>query len=126
MRIIFFLFITLCCACTSSSAQSDKLSIEAAEKMIRENPGIQILDVRTPAEFAAGHLEGAVNYNINAPEFADNLAKLDKEKDVVVYCAAGGRSAKASGQMNTLGFKKVHDMSGGMNAWRAAGKKTVQ
>jgi rhodanese-related sulfurtransferase len=126
MRTLFFVFLAFCCSCTTGGAQSDKLSVDSVEKTIRENPGIQILDVRTPEEFAAGHLEGAVNYNIHAPEFADNLAKLDKEKEVVVYCAAGGRSAKAAGQMNGLGFKKVRDMSGGMNAWRAAGKKTVQ
>lgn len=81
----------------------------------------QIIDVRTPEEFSAGHLAGAVNINIYDSDFAQRIAQLDKSRPVMVYCKAGGRSADASKQLAALGFL-VTELKGGTLAWSNAGK----
>jgi len=80
-----------------------------------------VLDVRTPAEFHSGHIEGAVNHDFNDPGFAAGLASLDTSKDVILHCKSGGRSASALAAVEAAGVKKIYHLTGGMNAWRAAG-----
>ena len=58
-------------------------------------------------------------------DFKTQIAQLDKEKPVIIYCAAGSRSGKALSQMSQMGFKQVYDYAGGMNDWKAKGKKTI-
>ena len=89
-------------------------------------PNIQLVDVRTPQEFANGHLENAKNVNFNDPEFKQKIALLDKSKPIAVYCGVGGRSGKASKILVELGFKDISDLAGGMTAWTAANKKVVK
>jgi phage shock protein E len=86
-----------------------------SEKM-KSNPGT-ILDVRTPEEIAEGKIEGAVTMNFYEDNFKASVATLDKTKPVYVYCAAGGRSAKASTMLKSQGFKEVYNLDGGMTAW---------
>jgi rhodanese-related sulfurtransferase len=78
---------------------------------------IQLVDVRTPAEFTLGHIEGAANLNVNDAQFKDLAAKLDKRKPVAVYCKAGSRSAKAAGILAEMGFKTIYNLDGGYMAW---------
>jgi rhodanese-related sulfurtransferase len=82
----------------------------------------QLIDVRTPEEFAAGHLEGAVNINFFDDNFEDQIKQLDRSKTVFVYCKSGGRSGKASNMMQALEFEKIYDMAGGYTAWSAKNK----
>ena len=65
-------------------------------------------------------------FNIYEPSFETNLAKLDKEKPVAVYCKVGGRSGQAMAKMQELGFKEVYNLKGGMDAWKSAKKPTVK
>ncbi len=81
-----------------------------------------VLDVRTPEEFAKGHIPGAKLIDFKATDFTAQIEKLDKSKRYLVHCAAGGRSAKAAEQMVKLGFPNVVNLDGGMKAWEAAGK----
>lgn len=108
------------------TAQINLLDANTFEKMLKTDKTIQLIDVRTPGEFAEGHIEGTVNYDFYAADFAQKIGKLDKNRPVMVYCAAGGRSASAAGQFKKLGFAKVYDLDGGMGAWKKAGKKTVK
>jgi rhodanese-related sulfurtransferase len=80
-----------------------------------------VLDVRTPEEFKAGHLKGAVNADFNAKDFANAVAALDKEATIVVHCQAGGRSARSLPKLKDLGFKKLVHLDGGFGGWEAAG-----
>jgi len=124
-----FLFLMLLfggMSCGDANAQSGVIQPDAFEKMLQTDKTAQLVDVRTAAEFASGHIENAVNYDIYEADFERNLAKLDKSRTVMVYCAAGGRSATAAGQLKKLGFSKVYDLAGGMGAWKKAGKKTVK
>lgn len=86
-----------------------------------------ILDVRTPGEYADGHIEGAQLINVSAPDFDKKIEKLDKTNtSYLVYCAAGSRSQRAMQKMKTAGFKSVYNLSTGVNGWKAAGKKLVK
>ena len=85
-----------------------------------------VLDVRTPDEFAKGHIPGAKLIDFKAADFTAQIEKLDKSKRYLVHCAVGGRSAKACGQMDSLKFEKVLNLSGGITAWEAAGHKPVK
>ena len=86
---------------------------------------VQLVDVRTPEEFAEGHLTNAININVNDASFEAETAKLDKEKPVMVYCKSGGRSAKAASTLNTQGFKNISDLDGGITSWKEA-EKTIE
>ena len=76
--------------------------------------GALLLDVRTPAEFAGGHVEGALNIPVQV--LATRLEEVGpKEREVVVYCLSGGRSARAAGELRAAGYT-VHDL-GGIGNW---------
>ena len=105
------------------SQPAKKIQIEEVEKL-RADKKCTVLDVRTPKEFSAGHIAGAVNIDIKSPDFEKKVEALDKDKPYIVHCARGGRSAAACEKMEKLGFKLLYDFSGGMNAWQTAGKPT--
>jgi len=89
-------------------------------RMMDENASGYILDVRTPQEFEGGHITGAVNVDIYDPTFKDVLSKLDKSRQVFVYCKSGGRSSSAMDIMKEMGFQAVYNLEGGMLAWSNA------
>ncbi|MDH5695114.1 MAG: rhodanese-like domain-containing protein [Dehalococcoidia bacterium] len=94
---------------------------QEAFTLIQDKPDIVIIDVRTPQEFAEGHIEGAINLDIYSETFRDELNKLDRNKTYLVYCLSGGRSAGALDIMTELGFREVYNMLGGINKWTAEG-----
>jgi rhodanese-related sulfurtransferase len=79
-----------------------------------------VIDVRTPSEFAAGHLAGAQNIDVEATDFGSRIASLDKKASYLVYCRSGRRSAIAAAQMAAAGFTSIVD-GGAMDALVAAG-----
>ena len=81
-------------------------------------PGGAVLDVRTPAEFAAGHIEGAVNLDANADDFEAKLKALDRDAPYLLHCASGGRSRRALAAMEPLAFERVYHLAGGYIAWQ--------
>lgn len=103
----------------------------AAAKALVDKAGgdkakLTVLDVRTDEEFAAGHIAGAVQIDYLGDEFAKKLAKLDRDQAYLVHCRSGGRSKGALDAMKKLGFKVVHHLDGGMQAWVAAGGEVVK
>ena len=85
------------------------------------NPDFLILDVRTPAEFASGHIENALNLDFYSETFRNELNNLNKNKTYLVYCKVGGRSQNTLNIMAELNFKEVYNMAGGITAWKAEG-----
>jgi len=79
----------------------------------------QLLDVRTPNEFKEGTIPGANNLDFYALDFQQSLTKLKKKDPVLVFCKSGGRSAKTMKMLSDLGFKKVYDLKGGYNTYKA-------
>ena len=98
---------------------SDLSVTEFAEQI--KQPNTQILDVRTPAEFAEGHLNNSLNIDFQSENFDSQIQTLDKSKSYAVYCRSGVRSAMAAEEMSHLGFKFVSNMVGGILEWSAAG-----
>lgn len=90
-----------------------------------KNSGVVVLDVRTPGEFAAGHIKGAVNIDVESADFDGNIAKLDKATEYDVYCHSGRRSGIATQKMVKAGFKKVFNLDGGIIVWQNAGYPLV-
>ena len=92
---------------------------EAARKLAQ--PDVVVLDVRTPVEYALGHLPNARNLNFRDADFAQQTAQLDRSKSYVLYCASGNRSGQAASLMQQQGFKQVVN-GGGYKDLEAAGK----
>jgi phage shock protein E len=104
----------------AAAAQATDVSVEQARKLIRDRggeAGFVVLDVRTPAEFAGGHLPGAVNLDSQAPDFLTRLGGLDRGKNYLVYCRSGSRSAIAAQAMERMEFPRVYHMREGMIGW---------
>ena len=115
---------TVLAGCSSSDAVED-VDVPQAAQMVEQGDVI-ILDVRTPQEFAAGHLPGAINIDVESSDFAERVAGLDESGETLVYCHSGNRSAVATDQMADLGFTDLADLQGGIEAWTAAGEPIDQ
>ncbi len=102
------------------------VDVAKAAEILSGEEKVVVLDVRTPEEFADGHLEGAVNIDYNGGSFEEQLAKLDPAKPYLVHCAAGGRSGRSLGTFKKLGFSKVYHLADGYNGWEDAGKPVVK
>jgi len=83
-----------------------------------------VLDVRTPAEFAEGHVPGAVNISHNQLEKRLSEILSKKDKPVVVYCRSGVRAAKALKVLEQHDFSKLYHLTGDMLGWQEAKLKT--
>jgi rhodanese-related sulfurtransferase len=90
-------------------------------RALAATPGVTVLDVRTPAEFAEGHIDGATVVDFYEPGFAEAIAALDRDGTYLVYCRSGNRSGQAVALMAQLGFERVYDLDGGVVAWSGAG-----
>lgn len=93
---------------------------EAEFAKIVADKSVQIVDVRTAEEFASGHLENALNYDVKGADFEKNIASLSKDKTVAVYCRSGARSKVAAQKLAEKGYNVV-ELDGGIMAWK--GKK---
>ncbi len=124
MRYTIFFLSLLAFSCTANS--QNKLKPDAFEQMLKSDATVQLIDVRTPSEFQGGHIDGALNLNIQDAEFAQKMEQLDKNRPVMVYCAKGSRSADAATRFNKAGFPKVYDLKGGITAWQSKGKSVKQ
>ncbi len=132
----------LICSCSEPAAKADSQTASqgsnqtlwrvqnvdpaTAQKLLTESSNIRVLDVRTPEEFAEGHIEGAVNVDFKAADFAGNVAKLDKSKSYVVHCRSGNRSGKSLAVLEDKGFGTIYHLNEGFNAWKASGMPTVR
>ena len=110
------------CASTAASGGKVEPGVFLADVAA---PDVIVLDVRTPAEFAAGHLAGARNIDVEGADFASQVAALDPSATYAVYCRSGRRSALAAAKLSELGFRNVLDLNGGLADLQAAGAQVV-
>ena len=103
-----------------------KISLISPEALDAANKDILLIDVRTPGEYASGHIENSINIDYRSDDFKELIAKLDTNQEVYVYCKVGGRSARSAKAMEEMGFKKVYDLKGGIKAWERSGLQTVK
>jgi rhodanese-related sulfurtransferase len=129
---IFTLAISLIAFSCGSTKDVEETSIESVENpisiisrdvtaeefktLIDKKVGV-ILDVRTKGEIAAGKIENAIQLDYYSDTFKDDVAKLDRDKPVYVYCRSGGRSGGAKKIMTSMGFKVVYNLKGGYSNW---------
>ena len=114
---------------TSASQGIHDISVAEAYALIQENkanPDFKIIDIRTPEEYAAGHLEDSTLIDYYAENFKAELGKLDRVKSYLIYCRTANRSGQARDIMKGMGFLSVYNMEGGIVAWQAAGYAVVQ
>ncbi|HST50947.1 MAG TPA: rhodanese-like domain-containing protein [Pyrinomonadaceae bacterium] len=97
-----------------------QISVADLRRMLDENSDLQVLDVRRPAEFAAGHAPRAASAPLGA-RLREEAARLDTSRPVAVICAGGYRSSAATSILQPLGFHQLYNVEGGTGAWVAAG-----
>lgn len=112
---MLFLFFFLL-GCTQSKS---KLITKVSQNELKN---VTLIDVRTPEEFVAGHMNEALNINWFDSDFAEQMKAIEKDETIYVYCKKGGRSAKAAKLLDSLGYKKVVDLEGGYDALSAQKK----
>jgi len=121
-------------SCSRQSTESQQSSFEvidvapsAAADLIARGE-VRVLDVRTPQEFELGHIDGAINQNIDGTGFDAALATLQHDKPYLVHCAAGtpgGRSRRATTALQSAGARQVYHLTGGFIAWAREGHPTT-
>ena len=94
-----------------------KITREEFKELITKGNTL-VIDVRTPVEFSETHIKNAINIDYFSKSFPVTISKLDKQKTILVYCAAGGRSTSACSDFKKLGFKKVYNLIGGYDDWK--------
>jgi len=109
-------------AAAATAAVSKNVSPDEAQTLLKDNPKVVVLDVRTPEEYAAGHIAGAKNVDFTAPDFAAKMAALEKTAPYLVHCAGGGRSGKTLDLIKDKGFVAIYHLNEGFKGWEKAGK----
>ncbi|MBP9668946.1 MAG: rhodanese-like domain-containing protein [Candidatus Pacebacteria bacterium] len=123
------LFFAKTASVPAAGLESSALQTIAAPTFLaeyRNDANAVVLDVRTPAEFAEGHMKDAVLMDFYAPDFNEKIAQLDKDASYYVYCRSGNRSGKTLAMMRELGFTQVRDAAGGIGALEKAGADVVR
>jgi phage shock protein E len=106
--------------------ESQVLAPTAFQKKISQTKDAVVVDVRTKPEVEQGVIPGAVNFDVKSEAFEAQIKKLDKNKTYFLYCKGGVRSNKAANLMKSLGFQKIYELEGGIDAWKESGMKTVK
>ena len=120
-----FAALILLAGCSSTgSATTVDLNVSEFSQKINE-PDVIILDVRTPEEFASGHIEGALNIDFNSGDFANEITRLNPSENYAIYCRSGSRSGQAASIMHKAGFHDVSNLNGGVIDWTNAGLPLV-
>lgn len=102
----------LVAGCAGAETAADPVRQVAAADAVAMLDDRVIVDVRTPAEFAAGHVAGALNIDVEAADFDARISELEKDDDYLVYCRSGRRSALAAERMAAAGFSDIVDAGG--------------
>ncbi len=103
---------------SDSASIFERVSPSEFVQTLQDDPQVMLIDVRTPAEYAGGHIANSVN--INVEEIASRLDEIPRDKTIVVYCRTGRRSARAAQILRNAGYNVIYDL-GGILDWQAAG-----
>ena len=93
--------------------------LEKSQYQALVEKGYTIIDVRTPEEYAEGHIQGALNINVKSVTFVPEIENLSKSDTLLVYCRSGRRSLYAAQVMVSFGFQKIYDLEGGFLNWES-------
>ncbi len=112
-----FTFSLISCNAQVEKKEVKVITVPEAKTILAEEPNAIILDVRTPEEFQEGHIENAILINFFDDNFEEQVALLDKNKPVLIYCRSGNRSNKAGKILADLGFTEIYDITEGYVGW---------
>jgi len=115
----------LACAALAVAACGGEAAVVSQAATVAVGDAV-IIDVRTPEEFAAGHLDGALLIDFKNPSFGDEIAKLDPSASYIIYCRSGNRSAQAATRMREIGIENITDLGSLENASAQTGVAIVQ
>lgn len=118
------ILLVLLCSCGQTKTEITTLDITQFDSDTAKN-GI-LIDVRTPEEYAEGHLPNAINIDVKDDSFPEKVNEINKNKNIYLYCKTGKRSARAVAIADTLGFKNIYNLNGGFISWKEAGKLVVK
>ena len=105
------------------------ISPKQAKDLIQQetgNPDFVLLDIRTPPEFKAGHIEGAILIDYYGRDFLKKMQALDKDKIYLMYCRSANRSTRTLALVKDMGFKSLYNMDQGINGWIKNGFPVVK
>ena len=112
--------------CGGSSKSGEVMNMNSKDFSAKtQEAGVVVLDVRTPGEFSQGHIQGAMNIDVEATTFNSEIAKLDMTKNYAVYCHSGRRSGLATQAMAQAGFTHLYNLENGLADWMSHGMPTV-
>jgi len=116
--------------------QGPAVAVETPEAPVRvgvsefasiiQAPGVTVLDVRTPEEFAAGHIEGAINIPVEYPDYMEQISTLDPNGTYAVYCRSGNRSQPAVAGLSSIGINGIYELESGTIGWSGEGQPLVK
>lgn len=111
------------CEAKSQNLQApfSNISVKEANMMLSSANDIVLIDVRTPEEFAQGHVANARNIDFRAPDFATKVQSLPHDKTLIVYCRSGNRSGQSMQVFSHFGYRNVKNVVGGISAWESVG-----
>ena len=125
---LLFIAVIVLCSCTDAQVKTEDVKTENRNSInkvvnpdvfeeLMNNESAQLVDVRTADEYNAGKIGNAINFDYYSDDFKEQITGFDKSKPILVYCAGGGRSAKASKIFYDMGFIEVYDLKGGYSNW---------
>ncbi len=117
MLMQFLVVILFTMACMPMSEGADITPKQLAE-LLRRDPSVVVVDVRTPEEYGQGHIAGSRQIDYYSAEFHERLQRLPKDRDVVLYCRSGKRSSDAKSFLVSIGYSRVFNLNGGIIAWK--------
>lgn len=125
IRAIISTFILLVFAISGFSQSPVNVDAQKFNELIHAGNGV-VLDVRTPQEYARGHIDGSTLINISDREFQSKIQLLQKDKPIYIYCLTGSRSRVAANYMAQTGFSKIYNLQAGILDWQRCGFTTVK
>ncbi len=121
--VIMISFMSFSCTQKPNAQQSEYKALEVNDflTLLKKTPNAQLVDVRTPEEYAEGHIDGSINIDFKNRNFPEMITqKLDPKKPTFIYCRSGNRSRKSSYIFKDKGFKNIIDLKGGYKAYVAS------
>ena len=111
---------------TSCGSSSNAVDLNPADFQAKaQEAGVILLDVRTSGEYAAGHIDGALNIDVEGMTFENEIKQLDNTKTYAIYCQSGRRSRIAAETMTDAGFTNLFNLDQGIGSWQSAGLPVV-
>lgn len=110
----------------AAPTQIDRIDAKGAAEALASDAKPMVIDIRTPEEFAEGHIEGATMIDFKSPDFESKVSELDRNQTYLLHCRSGARSTASLPTFEKLGFKHILHLDGGFNEWAESGQPVTK